>query len=78
MYPSYPLYDFFKWLEHIFEDFLLIPFDYIREWQDHTWWGANLINFIFIAIFFGLFLYWLYKLKVFHEYDQENTPETHR
>lgn len=78
MIQSYPMTDFFNWIAHIFEDFLFIPLDYIRAWQDHTWWGAQLINFVFILIFTGLFVYWLYKLKIFHEYDKDHTKETHR
>lgn len=78
MYPSYPVYDFFQWIAHIFEDFFFIPLDYIRHWQDQSWWGANLVNFIFLGIFFVFLFYWLYKLKVFYDWDKENIPETHR
>lgn len=76
--PSYPLTDFFYWIAHIFEDFFLIPIDYIRHWQDETWWGAQGVNFIFIFIFSALFVYWLYKLKIFSDYDKQHTKETHR
>lgn len=75
---NYPLYDFFQWVERIFDNFLLVPFEYLRAWENETWWGANFINWIFMAIFFILFSYWLYKLKVFHDYDKENVKETHR
>lgn len=78
MNPSYPVYDFFQWIAHIFEDFLFIPIDYMRHWQDQTWWGANLINWVFIIIFLLAFGYWLNQLKLFYEYDKENKPETHR
>lgn len=78
MKPSYPLYDFFKGIQALFEDFLFLPLDYIRHWENQTWFGANLLNWVFLIIFFILFGYWLYKLKVFYDYDQENTPETHR
>lgn len=71
-------YNFFEWIAHIFQDFFFIPFEYIRHWQDHTWWGANLINMFFIIVFTGLFFYWVYKLKIFQDYDKDNTPETHR
>lgn len=77
MYPT-PAADFFHWIAHIFEDFLLVPLGYLRHLQDQTWWGANLINWVFIAIFFVLFFYWLHKLKVFADHDKKHTPETHR
>jgi len=78
MQENYPLYDFFKWIEHLFVDFLFIPLDYIRALENESWWGANLFNWVFLLIFFVLFGYWLYKLKVFHEFDKENVKETHR
>lgn len=78
MNPTYPISDFFHWIGHVFEDFLFIPLEYLRSWQDQTWWGANIFNWIFLIIFFVLFGYWLYKLKVFYDYDKENTAETHR
>lgn len=78
MYYSYPAYDFFHWIAHIFEDFFFIPIEYLRHLQDQTWWGANMVNWVFIIIFFVLFFYWLYKLKIFHDYDSEHTPENYR
>lgn len=75
---STPAADFFHWIEHIFEDFFFIPLEYLRHFQDNTWWGGNVINWIFILILFGLFCYWLYKLKIFYDYDEEHTPEDHR
>lgn len=74
----YPLYDFFQWIQHIFVDFLFIPIDHIRALQDETWWGANAINLTFMVIFFILFGYWLFKLKIFWDYDKENTPDFRR
>ena len=78
MIASRPLYDFFQWIEHIFTDFLFIPFEYLRALEDETWWGSNFINLGFLLIFLILFGYWLYKLKVFHDYDSEHVKETHR
>lgn len=75
---SRPAYEFFHWIGHVFQDFLLVPLHYLRHFQDQSWWGANAVNWVFLAIFFVLFGYWLYKLKIFHDHDQEHTPETHR
>lgn len=66
---------FWYFIASIFEDFLFIPFDWLRELQDTTWWGANLLNFGFILITFIAFLYWMKQMVGFenednHDYSQ--------
>lgn len=79
MYYSTPTADFWHWIAYIFEHFFLIPIDYLRHFQDQTWWGANLVNWVFISIIFVLFCYWLYKLNIFHDSDGKNgVPENYR
>lgn len=78
MVENYPLYDFFRWIGHIFEDFLFIPIDQIRHLQDESWWAANAINWVFMIIFFVLFGYWLFKLKIFYDHDKNNLPDFRR
>lgn len=78
MTSSYLSADFFNGIKHLFEDLLFVPLEYLRHLEDQTWWGANLINWVFLIIFFVLFGYWLYKLKVFFDYDKENVPDSHR
>ncbi len=75
---TYPWLHFWQWIAYIFEHFFFVPIDGLRHWQDQTWWGANIVNWIFILIIAALFIYWLFKLKIFHDHDKENTPETHR
>lgn len=78
MYPSYPVKEFFQFIADIFVNGLFLPLDWLRYWQDQTWYGANLINWGFLLIFFVLFGYWLYKLKIFHDHDKHHTHEAHR
>lgn len=78
MYPSYPVKEFWHFIAHIFEHGFFVPLDGLRHWQLSTWWGANLINWVFLLTFFVLFGYWLFKLNIFHEHDKQNTHETHR
>lgn len=64
--------DFFEGIASLFEDYLFIPFDFLRlDIQQESWLLANTVNFLFIIIGFVFFLYWMRKLKVFSK--TENT-----
>lgn len=65
--------DFFEGIASLFEDFLFIPLDALRELQDESWWAANGLNFVFILIAFVAFLYWMKQLKNFKDNDEEDT-----
>ncbi|MBZ9652712.1 DUF6341 family protein [Psychroflexus montanilacus] len=64
--------DFFEGIASLFEDFLFLPLDALRELQDDSWWAANGLNFVFVLIVFVAFLYWMKQLKSFDENDQED------
>lgn len=68
--------EFWHGIGSLFEDFLFVPFNILREWQDATWWGANIVNFIFILIAAAAFIYWSKKQMSFqseddHDYDKD-------
>jgi|AntDeeMinimDraft_4_1070355.scaffolds.fasta_scaffold04918_2 hypothetical protein len=64
--------EFWYFIASIFEDLLFLPFDWLREWQDSTWWGANLLNFGFVLIAAMAFLYWLKQLDSFENEDHHD------
>jgi hypothetical protein len=41
---------FFEAIQSLFVDFLFLPFDGFRALELKTWWGANIINWVFFAI----------------------------
>ena len=60
--------DFFEGIASLFQDFLFIPFNILRqEIQPDSWIAANGLNFIFLLIGFVFFAYWMRQLKVFDE-----------
>ncbi|MDN6280625.1 MAG: uracil phosphoribosyltransferase [Psychroflexus sp.] len=63
--------DFFEAIQSLFEDVLFIPFDALRTLEASTWWGANTLNWLFIAITFVAFIYWMLQLKGFDDEKEE-------
>ncbi|WP_338144579.1 DUF6341 family protein [Aequorivita xiaoshiensis] len=67
------LKDIWEGIASFFETVLLNPLDGMRDFELQTWWGANIMSWIFLAIGSVAFVYWLIQLK---KYD-ENTDDTH-
>ncbi|QTY26734.1 uracil phosphoribosyltransferase [Flavobacterium sp. CS20] len=66
--------DFFEGIASLFQDFLFIPFDFLRiDIQPESWFATNVVNFIFLLIGLVLFIYWMKQLKIFSK--SENTEE---
>jgi len=46
-------------LGELFEKILFIPYDFFRlSTGEDNWWSSNLMNFIFLFIFFIMMGYW--------------------
>ncbi|WP_026451800.1 DUF6341 family protein [Aequorivita capsosiphonis] len=58
---------FWEAIASIFEDALFIPYDALRNMELSTWWGANIISWIFLLIGAAAFIYWMLQLNNFHE-----------
>jgi hypothetical protein len=41
---------FFEGIQSLFVDFLFVPLDGLRSLELSSWFGANFINWIFMAI----------------------------
>ena len=63
--------EFFKGIEHIFEEYLFLPLDFLRELQDDSWLVANGLNFLFLGIGLIAFAYWMKELKNFDENTED-------
>ena len=57
--------DFFYGIQDLFVNHLFAPFDYLRKLQLDTWFGANVMSWIFLVTFAGLFIYWMRQLSLF-------------
>ena len=55
----------FEGIGSLFTDFLLAPYDLLRNLELTNWWLANILNWVFIIICIGAMAYWLKQLKIF-------------
>ena len=40
----------FELIESLFVDLLFMPYDLLRDFEASSWWGANIVSWIFIVI----------------------------
>lgn len=63
-------------IEDLVVDVLFIPFDALRALELESWFGANIMSWIFMAIGFVAFLYWMKELKTFNDNNEEDRTST--
>jgi hypothetical protein len=63
----------FRIIGDVFTEILFIPFDAIRS--DENWWTSNVINFLFIGVFFVLLAYWMKESVRFKKEGTEDLPK---
>lgn len=61
----------FEGIGTLFTDFLLAPYDLLRELELTNWWVANILNWVFIIICIGAMVYWLKQLKIFKDNNED-------
>lgn len=66
----------FEGIAYIFEEFLFLPFNVLRQLELDDWWIANIISWVFLLIGFCAAGYWINKLRIFDEKGQENKDPT--
>jgi H+/Cl- antiporter ClcA len=61
---------FWNAIQSLFVDFLFGPYDALRFTDN--WWLSNIVSWIFIAIGFAAFAYWMKQLKTFEDNGEED------
>tara|TARA_R110000868_G_scaffold407368_2_gene688765 strand:- start:74 stop:301 length:228 start_codon:yes stop_codon:yes gene_type:complete len=64
--------DFFYAIQDLFVDVLFAPFDALRALELESWFGANVVSWIFLIIGFVAFVYWMLQLKSFNDNNEED------
>ncbi|MDN3491594.1 DUF6341 family protein [Winogradskyella bathintestinalis] len=64
--------DFFYAIQDLFVDVLLAPLDWLRALELESWFGANFMSWIFMAIGFVAFVYWMLELKKYNDNGEED------
>ncbi|HEX8575602.1 MAG TPA: uracil phosphoribosyltransferase [Flavobacterium sp.] len=67
---------FFEGIQSLFVDFLFKPLDYLRELELTSWFGANILNWIFVIICVSAMVYWVKQLRLHKENNEENQDTT--
>ncbi|HRE77827.1 MAG TPA: uracil phosphoribosyltransferase [Flavobacterium sp.] len=68
--------DFFEGIQYLFVDILFAPLDALRGLELSSWFGANIINFLFMIICFVALVYWAKQLKIHKDNNEENQDTT--
>lgn len=67
---------FFEGIQWLFENIFFALHDFLRQLELKSWFGANLINWIFMIICAGAMLYWIKQLKLHKDNNEENQDTT--
>ena len=68
--------DFFYAIEDLFVDVLFAPYDALRALELDNWWLANIVSWIFVAIFLVAFVYWMKQIKISNDNNEEDKSIT--
>lgn len=66
---------FFEGIQSLFVDFLFAPLDLLRSLELSSWFGANFLNWIFMAICASAMVYWILQLRE-HKAKNEEYQDT--
>lgn len=64
--------EFFYAIQDLFVNVLFAPFDALRSLELQSWFGANVISWIFLLIGLVAFVYWMRELKKFNDSGEED------
>ena len=64
--------NFFESIAFLFEEILLVPFNFLREMQLDSWWFANIVSWIFLFSGIVASIFWIRQLKIFDDKGEEN------
>lgn len=62
----------FDGIASFFENVAFAPFDAFAALELKTWWGANLMTWVFLTILVVLLVYWISQLKKFDDNKEED------
>jgi len=63
----------FEAIQWLFVDVLYKPLDWLRALELETWFGANLLNWIFMGVCVYYTWYWIRQIGITKETDVQDT-----
>jgi len=67
---------FFEGIQWLFENIFFAPQNFLRELELENWFGANIINWIFMILCTVAMVYWIKQLKLHRDNNEENQDTT--
>ena len=64
--------NFFEAIASLFQDLLFLPYQLLTQLEPSSWWLANGMSFLFLAIGFVAAVYWIRQLLKFDQSGEEN------
>ena len=64
--------DFFNGIADLFVNVLFAPFDALKALELESWFSANIMSWIFMAIGVVAFVYWMLQLKKYNDNGEED------
>jgi hypothetical protein len=69
---------FFEGIAWLFEEFLFLPYAFLRQIEEGNWALANSVNWIFLFVGFSALIYWIVQLNLFDKSGEEDRdPSAH-
>ncbi|MDD3004351.1 uracil phosphoribosyltransferase [Flavobacterium sp.] len=66
---------FFNGIQALFVDFLFVPLDFLRSLELRNWFGANILNWVFMLICAVAIVYWIMQLRE-HKANNDEFQDT--
>jgi Family of unknown function (DUF6341) len=67
---------FFEAIQWLFENLFFALHNVLRKFELINWFGANIINWVFMIICTAAMVYWIKQLKLHEENGEENQDTT--
>lgn len=68
----------FEAIASLFEDLLFLPYQLLTQLEPFSWWLANGMSFLFLAVGSVAAVYWINQLRKFDKSGEENKdPSAH-
>lgn len=62
----------FEGIGSFFQNVAFAPLDALADLELRSWWGANLMTWVFLTILAVLLVYWILQLKKFDDNNEED------
>jgi len=64
--------DFFYAIQDLFVNVLFAPYDALRMLETKSWYGSNVMSWLFLVTGLVAFVYWMLQLKKFNDNGEED------